>query len=64
MARGAGANNNDNNASVDISDDDDGVFLPGPVPVFRLEKGNTAGEMESLLNQSKRKMRAADHPFG
>ena len=47
-AVGALANNND--ASVDISDDDDVTFRPGPLPVFRLKKGN-----ESLNSSGKRK---------
>ena len=45
-ARAALANNND--GSVDISDDDDVAFLPGPMPVFRLKKGKS--EDESFLD--------------
>jgi len=44
VMRGRGSN-----ASVDVSDDDDVTFMPGPVPVFRLKKGKVGGA-ESLLS--------------
>lgn len=38
LAGRAAARNNNGDASVDISDDEDGSFVPGPLPVFRLKK--------------------------
>ncbi|KAL3763085.1 hypothetical protein ACHAW5_010713 [Stephanodiscus triporus] len=46
-------------ASVDVSDDEDVSFLPGPEPVFRLKKGKS--ENESSLGSNVRRNRLNDH---
>lgn len=48
------ANNND--ASVDISDDDEAAFRPGPMPVFRLKKGSdSSGKRKCAQSNSNEK---------
>mmetsp|Transcript_3183 Transcript_3183/g.7039 ORF Transcript_3183/g.7039 Transcript_3183/m.7039 type:complete len:1121 (+) Transcript_3183:97-3459(+) len=47
------------NASVDVSDDDDVTFLPGPVPVFK--KGKVGGGESPIGNLSSKRKKADDH---